>query len=282
MFSEVQANDIVGRLAGCPPLPPSAAAPAESSLRAHSSSQRLPLCGASNESLSSDQTLYDSCSCSLIQFDGSSGSALTISTDALFTQPQLPLLPPRVEAYSTSKSAPLPRLHTSSGPLPPAPGLPPSAPGASRAAPSTRGGAPHRNTRPTGYRRMWAAVCAPKAAADGSSGGAGAAPGAWRDVSVEELIRDVQALPAAAPVVDAVRAGLAYVDSRAFAALLKGLAKAGLAHRATELFDEIRWGGVGWALGVALGASGRGSGREVWRREIRNMAAERSPLIFNP
>jgi pentatricopeptide repeat protein len=61
---------------------------------------------------------------------------------------------------------------------------------------------------------------------------------------VEDLIRAVQALPASAPASEAVRAGLPYLDSRAYAALLKGLAKAGLAHRAAELFDDVRCGGL--------------------------------------
>ncbi|KIY91222.1 hypothetical protein MNEG_1587 [Monoraphidium neglectum] len=109
----------------------------------------------------------------------------------------------------------------------------------------------HRHARPSGYRRLWAAVCGPDGAPGGDRGGGGAFghrggsdPGAaaasWRDVSVEELIRGVQALPASAPAGDAVRAGLAYLDSRAFAALLKGLSKAGLGNRAMELFDDVR------------------------------------------
>ncbi|KAI8477052.1 MAG: hypothetical protein J3K34DRAFT_169864 [Monoraphidium minutum] len=122
------------------------------------------------------------------------------------TPPRPPLAPP----VSASVSAPLP-ASPALGPRPPAAAAP----------------------RLCAYRRMWAAVCAPRHKAHGG-GGAG------REVSVEDLIRVVQALPPAAPAADAVRPGLLFLDSRAFAALLKGLAKGGLAHRAAELFDEIR------------------------------------------
>lgn len=60
-------------------------------------------------------------------------------------------------------------------------------------------------------------------------------------VQVEDLVRTVQQLPAAASAVDAISPGLAYLDSRAAAALLKGLAKAGMGQRAVEIFDYLRW-----------------------------------------
>jgi hypothetical protein len=59
-------------------------------------------------------------------------------------------------------------------------------------------------------------------------------------LQVEDLIKMVQQLPATAPVVDAILPSLSYLDSRALAALLKGLAKAGLGQRAVEIFDYLR------------------------------------------
>lgn len=55
----------------------------------------------------------------------------------------------------------------------------------------------------------------------------------------------VQQLPAAAPVVEAILPSLHYLDSRALAALLKGLAKAGLGQRAVDIFDHLRCVGQG-------------------------------------
>lgn len=57
---------------------------------------------------------------------------------------------------------------------------------------------------------------------------------------VEDLVKTVQQLPASASAVEAIAAGLAYLDSRAAAALLKALAKAGLGQRAVEIFDYLR------------------------------------------
>lgn len=51
----------------------------------------------------------------------------------------------------------------------------------------------------------------------------------------------VQQLPPSASVVEAILPGLSYLDSRAAAALLKGLAKAGLGQRAVDIFDYLRW-----------------------------------------
>jgi len=50
----------------------------------------------------------------------------------------------------------------------------------------------------------------------------------------------VQQLPPSASVVEAILPGLSYLDSRAAAALLKGLAKAGLGQRAVDVFDYLR------------------------------------------
>lgn len=66
----------------------------------------------------------------------------------------------------------------------------------------------------------------------------------WRllvpPAQVEDLIKMVQQLPASASVVEAILPGLSYLDSRAAAALLKGLGKAGLGQRAVEVFDHLR------------------------------------------
>ncbi len=62
----------------------------------------------------------------------------------------------------------------------------------------------------------------------------------WSECTVEDLVRILHALPASASAVQAAGPGLAYLDSRAAAALFKGLAKSGLGHRAVELFDYLR------------------------------------------
>lgn len=59
-------------------------------------------------------------------------------------------------------------------------------------------------------------------------------------LQVEDLIKMVQQLPASTSVVEAILPGLSYLDSRAAAALLKGLAKAGLGARAVAVFDHLR------------------------------------------
>ncbi|KFM28045.1 Pentatricopeptide repeat-containing protein, chloroplastic [Auxenochlorella protothecoides] len=60
------------------------------------------------------------------------------------------------------------------------------------------------------------------------------------EVTVDELVRAVKRLGPKQGVMEGVEAGLACLDSRAVAALLKELAKAGAGHRATELFDALR------------------------------------------
>jgi hypothetical protein len=55
------------------------------------------------------------------------------------------------------------------------------------------------------------------------------------------MIKMVQQLPASASAVEAMLPNLSYLDSRAAAALLKGLAKAGLGQRAVDIFDYLRW-----------------------------------------
>ena len=62
----------------------------------------------------------------------------------------------------------------------------------------------------------------------------------FSEMSVEDLVRVIQSLPADTSVVLAVSQALSYLDSRALAALLKELAKVGCANRAVELFDWLR------------------------------------------
>ncbi len=62
----------------------------------------------------------------------------------------------------------------------------------------------------------------------------------WAGATVEDFIQVLHKLPAGASAVSAVGDGLVYLDSRAAAALFKGLAKGGLAHHAIELFDHLR------------------------------------------
>lgn len=86
------------------------------------------------------------------------------------------------------------------------------------------------------YRRLWHSITSSRKAEGlalhgGSLGG---------DVSVESLVKAVQRLKGGQPVMEAVSAGLAHLDSRAVAALLKELSKSGLPHRAAELFDWLR------------------------------------------
>lgn len=87
-----------------------------------------------------------------------------------------------------------------------------------------------------GYRRLWQAVTKVQRGQRLTEGNSD-----WQDCTVEDLIKIVQSLPASASAVKAVSPGLAYLDSRAAAALFKGLAKSGLGHRAVELFDYLRW-----------------------------------------
>lgn len=123
----------------------------------------------------------------------------------------------------------------------------------------------------TGYRKLWALVNSVKhgdvsrAAAEdvsvsfgGPQRSSSAAGPSWEvraatagprfcccpwSLQVEGLIKMVQQLPAAAPVIEAILPSLHYLDSRALAALLKGLAKAGLGQRAVDIFDHLRCAG---------------------------------------
>jgi hypothetical protein len=60
------------------------------------------------------------------------------------------------------------------------------------------------------------------------------------EVSVEELVRAVQALSPGASAVSAVSRGLYFLDSGALAALLKELHKSGYGRQACEIFDWLR------------------------------------------
>lgn len=66
---------------------------------------------------------------------------------------------------------------------------------------------------------------------------AGLQEAAW---SFESMVSIVRSLPAGQAVVPAIVDGLHYMDSRAVAALLKDIAKKGLAQRAVEIFDWLR------------------------------------------
>lgn len=59
-------------------------------------------------------------------------------------------------------------------------------------------------------------------------------------MSVEELVRVCSTLPADASAVSAVSSALAYLDSRAMAALMKELAKTQQLARAMEIFDWLK------------------------------------------
>ncbi|KAF8072999.1 pentatricopeptide repeat-containing protein [Scenedesmus sp. PABB004] len=119
-------------------------------------------------------------------------------------------------------------------PHPPSPAAPRPGPAAVKAG----GGAPAGAAPPRkgqGYRRLWQMVSRVQRGER-----LGDSSGAREDVTVEDLIRVVQQTPAGASAVDVVAPGLAYLDSRAVAALLKGLGKSGLGTRAVEIFDFLR------------------------------------------
>lgn len=87
--------------------------------------------------------------------------------------------------------------------------------------------------RTKGYRKLW----------EQATKGAGSSTdekSAVCDLTVEELVRLITALPPTQSVVLAVGQSLHYLDSRALAALLKELAKVGSVDRAIELFNWLR------------------------------------------
>lgn len=81
-------------------------------------------------------------------------------------------------------------------------------------------------------RQLWAQVTS-MPTGDGN-------PGFGKETTVEDLLRVLRHLSPEASVVTAVERGLEHLDSRALAALLKELAKAGLPGRASELFEWLR------------------------------------------
>jgi len=93
--------------------------------------------------------------------------------------------------------------------------------------------------RPQGYRRIWKTITSVRKG-DRIAAPSSAAP--TQEFTVESLSRAVLALKPSQHIMEAARlsAGLQALDSRAVAALLKELAKAGAPQRASELFDYLR------------------------------------------
>lgn len=73
----------------------------------------------------------------------------------------------------------------------------------------------------------------------GGGGGRGHKGPGGGGVSVEELVWRIRRLPAREPIAATAAGCLPGLDSRACAALLKELARTGLAHRAQEFFDHV-------------------------------------------
>lgn len=123
--------------------------------------------------------------------------------------------------------------------LPPGP---PERPGQETAPDARRARAPlpaPAGRRQKNYRRLWEQIKA--AGRDGGPPDASARghlPGP--ELSVEELTRMIARLPPDAPAVAAAAPSLQFLDSRAFAALMKDLAKQGHVSRAMELFDWVK------------------------------------------
>ena len=92
--------------------------------------------------------------------------------------------------------------------------------------------------RPQGYRRLWQSITS---ARKGDKVATADISGQPTEYTVESLVRSVLSLKPSQPIMEAtLSSGLHTLDSRAVAALLKELAKAGAQHRATELFDYLR------------------------------------------
>ena len=92
---------------------------------------------------------------------------------------------------------------------------------------------------PQGYRRLWQSITSVRK-------GDKVAPTELKtqpqEYTVDSLVRGVMSLKTSQPILEAPRlaSGLRTLDSRAVAALLKELSKAGQQTRATELFDYLR------------------------------------------
>jgi hypothetical protein len=96
----------------------------------------------------------------------------------------------------------------------------------------------HAGRRQKNYRRLWEQI---KAVGRGDGLDAEGRPGLpGPELSVEELVRMVSRLPPDVPCIPHVAPSLQYLDSRAFAAFMKDLAKNGHVARAMELFDWIK------------------------------------------
>jgi hypothetical protein len=92
--------------------------------------------------------------------------------------------------------------------------------------------------RQKNYRRLWEQIKSVGRGDGLDADGRQGMPGP--ELSVEELVRMVSRLPPDAPCIPVVAPSLQYLDSRAFAAFMKDLAKNGHVARAMELFDWIK------------------------------------------
>lgn len=115
-----------------------------------------------------------------------------------------------------------------------------------RASTLVKGKATHSRTtrdrsrhdrRAKGYKQLWQQVTTVRSGQSLDKEHRGVA---LCDMSVEELVRLIQTIPADRPAIHNVSQALNYLDSRALAALLKELAKVGHANRAVEIFDWLR------------------------------------------
>lgn len=93
--------------------------------------------------------------------------------------------------------------------------------------------------KPQGYRRLWHSITSVRKGDKLQTSDMALQP---REYTVESLVRSVLTLKSSQGIMEAPRlaSGLSVLDSRAVAALLKDLAKAGAPHRAWELFDYLR------------------------------------------
>ncbi|KAL4551621.1 hypothetical protein Ndes2526B_g05894 [Nannochloris sp. 'desiccata'] len=95
------------------------------------------------------------------------------------------------------------------------------------------------NKAPQGYRRLWQSITSVRKGDKVTPTELNTQP---QEYTVDSLVRGIISLKAAQAVLEAPRlaSGLRTLDSRAVAALLKELSKAGQQARATELFDYLR------------------------------------------
>jgi pentatricopeptide repeat protein len=92
---------------------------------------------------------------------------------------------------------------------------------------------------PQGYRRLWQSIASVRKGDKVAPTELNTQP---QEYTVDSLVRGIMSLKASQPILEAPRlsSGLRTLDSRAVAALLKELSKAGQQARATELFDYLR------------------------------------------